>query len=168
MTAGVAAGRPVTPEQWFAVQAFLFEEAALLDAHRYDDWLSLFDPEQGVYWVPAESHDTDPTRQVSVIYDPYPKLRDRVSRISSGDAHAQTPFAVTCRMIGNLRVVDDGTLVHAEATGMVAEFRRQRERIHVAHYRYELLPSGDSWRIKLKVARLVNAGGPLPNLAVLL
>jgi 3-phenylpropionate/cinnamic acid dioxygenase small subunit len=158
----------VTPEQWFAVQAFLFEEAALLDAHRYGDWLSLFDAEEGVYWVPAEAHDTDPTRQVSVIYDPYPKLRDRVSRLESGNAHAHTPSAATCRMIGNLRVVDDGALVRADATGMVAEFRRERERVHVAHYRYELLPAGDSWRIKLKVVRLVNAGGPLDNLAVLL
>ena len=43
---------PISPDLYFALSQFLYDEAALLDARDWDRWGQLFHPE-GTYWVPA-------------------------------------------------------------------------------------------------------------------
>ena len=62
------------------VERFLYREARLMDAHSYDDWLSLWD-EDATYWVPCNADDIDPTQNVSVIYDRRGQLRARIQRL---------------------------------------------------------------------------------------
>ena len=37
----------------------MFEEARLLDAGQFEDWLKLYEP-QGIYWMPSQPGQTDP------------------------------------------------------------------------------------------------------------
>ena len=60
------------------IEKFLFREARLMDEHRYQEWLTLW-ASDAVYWVPCLHEDTDPLRQVSIIYDNRAKLEDRVT-----------------------------------------------------------------------------------------
>ncbi|MGH7804230.1 MAG: aromatic-ring-hydroxylating dioxygenase subunit beta, partial [Candidatus Binatia bacterium] len=48
-----------------AVESFLYREARLMDTHRYDEWLALFD-EDATYWIPSNRDDIDPRREVSI------------------------------------------------------------------------------------------------------
>src|SRR4029077_15419570 len=68
------------PTDRTAVENFLYSEARLMDAHQYDEWLALWD-EDATYWVPCNSDDIDPTRNVSVIYDRRGQLRGRIQRL---------------------------------------------------------------------------------------
>ncbi len=72
------------------IEAFLYREARLIDEHRYDQWLSLW-TDEALYWVPCNEDDTDPERQVSIIYDDRGRLGERVARLKSGAAWAQEP-----------------------------------------------------------------------------
>src|SRR5271167_3769826 len=63
-----------------AVESFLYKEARLMDAHAYDEWLTLWD-EDATYWVPCNADDIDPMQNVSVIYDRRGQLRSRIQRL---------------------------------------------------------------------------------------
>src|SRR5215469_14369458 len=81
----------------------LYREARLLDDRCYREWLELFG-EDARYWIPCNGEGTDPEREITLVYDDLPRLRDRVERLASGVAHAQTPPSRTKRLISNVEV----------------------------------------------------------------
>src|SRR5262249_40530584 len=88
-----------------AVAQFLYDEAALLDEWRLDEWLALFHPEAAHYLVPSPqdlSHDPPPP--LPVFKDSRPPLAGRVGRLKSKHAHAETPRSRTRRQIANVRI----------------------------------------------------------------
>ncbi len=85
------------------IEKFLFREARLMDEHRYEEWLALWTGD-AVYWVPCGHEDTDPLRQVSIIFDNRAKLGDRVARLQSGSVMAQDPKPRMRRVISNVEV----------------------------------------------------------------
>src|ERR1700691_622875 len=62
------------------VERFLFHEARLMDAHRLDEWLALWDDDatHSVAWHGAP---IDPPPPLSVIDDRRGQLRNRIQRI---------------------------------------------------------------------------------------
>src|SRR3546814_18513936 len=48
------------------VTQFLYQEARLQDLHDYDGWEALWE-DDAIYWVPANGHDTDPEKQMSIL-----------------------------------------------------------------------------------------------------
>ena len=124
-----------------AVAEFLYDEAALLDEWRLDEWLALFHPEAGEYLIPSpEDHSDDPATTLHLVHDSMPTLRGRVVRLKSKHAHAESPRSRTRRQIANVRVwrmpdhlfsrsVFDVTRVRA---GVVDRF--------VGEYEHQLLP----------------------------
>jgi 3-phenylpropionate/cinnamic acid dioxygenase small subunit len=85
------------------IERFLYREALLMDEHRFDEWLALW-AEGGSYWVPCNADDIDPTRQVSIIYDDYVRLKQRVARLKSGSVQALDPAPRMRRLISNIEV----------------------------------------------------------------
>ncbi len=149
------------------VEAFLYKEAQLLDAREYDAWLTLF-AEDGVYWVPSGSDDSDPRREVSVAYDSVSRLRERVWRLQSGVGHAQEPPSRTTRILSNVIAEPDGDLLRASSAFVLHEFRRGRLHIHAGRYRHELRRTGDTFAIAMKKVELVNNDGYLGNVSIVL
>jgi p-cumate 2,3-dioxygenase beta subunit len=140
--------KQVTRQQ---VEDFLFEEAALLDAWRLDDWLALL-TDDAVYNVPSNDRPlADSKDTLFIIADDIRRIRARVARLKKPDAHAEYPPSRTRRMISNVRIVSrDGALLGVEANFIVHRFRRNEGiRAFVGHYRYGLhaTPAG------LKIAR---------------
>jgi 3-phenylpropionate/cinnamic acid dioxygenase small subunit len=169
VSATIPDARPLTGAELEAVSAFLFHEAALLDARRYAEWLELFAAD-GIYWLPQSREGGDPSREVSILYDDRTRIGDRVTRLESGDAFAQVPESETCRVVGNVQAsaTGEGDVVTATANEMVVEFRRGRQTVHAGRYQFDLAPDAAGWKIKAKVVRLVNADAPLGNLSILL
>lgn len=149
------------------VEAFLYKEAELLDAREFDAWVELF-ADDGVYWVPSGSDDSDPSREVSLAYESVARLRERVWRLQSGVAHAQEPPSRTAHSVTNVIAEPDGERVRVSSTFVVHEFRRGRLHIHAGRYRHELRRTGDAFAIAVKKVELVNNDGYLGNLSILL
>jgi p-cumate 2,3-dioxygenase beta subunit len=133
------------------VEEFLYEEAALLDAWRLDDWLKLL-TDDAVYNVPSNDRPNGDSRDtLFIIADDIRRIRARVTRLKDKSAHAEYPPSRTRRMISNVRIVSrDGPLLRVEANFSVHRFRRNEGiRDFVGHYRYELQAAGGA----LKIAR---------------
>ena len=122
------------------VEDFLYEEAALLDAWRLDDWLALLTAD-AVYRVPSNDRPLgDPKDTLFIIADDINRIRARVTRLKNRDAHAEYPPSRTRRMITNVRITGrDGAALEVAANFSVHRFRRNESiRVYVEHYRYGL------------------------------
>src|ERR1044071_6935175 len=101
----------------FEVERFYYDEAALLDAHRYEEWLTLF-TEDARYFMPIrrtrmqrelDKEFTQPG-EMAFFDDNKAQLAGRVNKLATGKSWSEDPPSRTRHMITNVRVVeDDGT-----------------------------------------------------------
>ena len=136
------------------VEEFLYDEAALLDAWRLDDWLGLLTAD-AVYRVPSNDRpDADSRDTLFLIADDINRIRARVTRLKDKSAHAEYPPSRTRRMISNVRITErNGSALKVEANFSVHRFRRNEGiRVYVGHYRYELRVEGGQLRIARREA----------------
>jgi hypothetical protein len=88
-----------------AVAQFLYDEAALLDGWRLDEWLALFHPGAAEYLIPSpEDLSDDPATTLHLVNDSMTSLAGRIGRLKSKHAHAEIPRSRTRRQIANVRV----------------------------------------------------------------
>ena len=98
----------------FEVEKFYYDEAALLDAHRYHEWLDLF-AEDAFYFMPLRRTrmqrelDKEFTRpgEMAFFDDSKAQLASRVNKLATGKSWSEDPPSRTRHMIMNVRVVDD-------------------------------------------------------------
>jgi len=142
----------------------LYAEARLLDEVRYRDWLGMLTAD-AVYWMPCNGDGVDPTREVTLVYDNFARLSDRVDRLTSGVAHAQSPPSKTKRLISNVqidRAEEDAATV---LSGFILyELRRGKERIFAGRYEHRMRFEDGQWKIAAKKAVLVNNDEVIDNL----
>lgn len=122
------------------VEDFLFEEAEILTAWRWDDWQALFEP-GAWYEVPTgDSGAIDGRHAQYFIADDWDLLQARVIRIKSKQAHAENPPSHTHRLISNVRhsVADDGT-VEARANFVIHRVRDGLLDPYVGRYEHRLV-----------------------------
>ncbi len=145
----------------------LYKEARLLDEKRFDEWLALF-TDDARYWVPCNRDDGDPNREISIIYDDRQTMRDRVSRLQSGVAHAQSPFSKTRRLITNIDVekAGDGEAI-VFSNFVIYELRRSKQNAFAGHYEHHLRQENDGWKIGFKKAALINNDEVIDSLTFL-
>ena len=140
------------------VEEFLFHEARLADEHRYDEWLSLW-TDDAIYWVPCQDEDTDPSRQVSLIYDNRARLGERIARLKSGTVLAQDPKPLMRRVISNIVIGPaSGTEVKVESNFVLIEARGRGQNIWCGRSIHTLRRQDDNLKIVEKKVLLVNSG----------
>jgi p-cumate 2,3-dioxygenase beta subunit len=137
------------------VEAFIFEEAALLDAWRLKDWLALF-TDGARYVVPAtDTPDADPHEALSIIDDDMARLRGRVERLQSRHAHREFPWSRTRRLVTNLRITEvAGMDIHVTASFLVYRIRAGHVDPLIGHYEYTLRRSEQGLKIAFRRAVL--------------
>jgi 3-phenylpropionate/cinnamic acid dioxygenase small subunit len=150
------------------VERFLFHEARLMDEHRYDEWLALWQLDAATYWVPANVDDTDPTENVSVIYDRRGQLRNRIQRLKE-TLWLKERAPRLKRIIGNIvtQSESDGELT-VNSNFILTELHRGVQTIWAGSTVHGLVNGTDGLRIKSKKVVLLNNNEPLPNLMFLL
>jgi len=151
----------MTPEQ------FLYHEARLLDAHRYEDWLALFSAD-ATYWLPLEAAQKDPFETSSIIHDDRTLLELRVKQYRHARAHARQPLARTVHQVGNISLLETGAELRVASTLTVVEFRNEKQRVYGALVEHRLRKNGDTFAIAHKRVDLVNSEGEIDGIAVLL
>jgi len=162
----VAAGASDTSFDLGELEAFLTQEAHLLDEARYEEWLSLFTAD-ATYWVPSAVNQRDPYETVSLMYDDRRLLETRVRRLMQGVMHAQTPRSTAVRQVTNAALVErqaGGALVRSKFT--MVEYRRNAQRIFAGTYLHRLVRQGGALKIASKRVNLVNCEAELEGLVV--
>jgi benzoate/toluate 1,2-dioxygenase beta subunit len=152
-----------------AVEQFVYREARLCDEQRYDEWEALW-TDDGVYWVPANGDDPDPTTQMSILFDNRARIATRIKQLQTGKRHAQSPPSRLCRVVSNVELLgrDDDDLV-ATAAFVLYESRTRGLTPWVGRVRYRLRPGDDGMlRMAAKTVTLVDNDQPLHTLAFLI
>ena len=129
------------------IEDFLYEEAALLDAWKLDEWLTLL-TEDAYYRVPSNDRpEADPRATLFTIADDMARIRARVTRLKDASAHAEYPPSRTRRLISNVRITGREPL-RVEANFVVYRHRANDDvRQYVGRYRYLLRSEGGRLKI---------------------
>ena len=150
------------------IEKLLYREARLMDEHRYEEWLSLWTSD-AVYWVPCGHEDTDPLRQVSIIYDNRAKMGDRVARLLSGSVMAQDPKPRLRRVVSNVEVERMGeTEATAGSNFILVQARNNQQLIWCGRSIHKIRAEGGSLKIAHKKVLLVNSEQEMPVLQFLI
>lgn len=154
MTMAPAADRLARHALRLDVEEFLYEEAALLDAWRLDDWLALFTPDAR-YEVPSTDRPGGgPADALMLISDTRAMIAARVKRLNSRRAHREFPWSRTRRIVGNVRIISrNGDELEVAANFAVYRSRRDVG-VYMGQYRYRLVRDGDSFKIRFRRAEL--------------
>jgi len=156
MTEFSAAGvNPINTVSRQEVEDFLYEEAALLDEWRLDEWLTLFTEDAHYVAPPTDLPDADPKKALVLIDDDIVRLRERVIRLNSRRAHREFPYSRTRRIITNVRVrnVNDRD-IFAKASFVVYRFRNEQADQYVGRYEYTLTRLNNVLKIRSRKAIL--------------
>ena len=151
------------------IETFLYREARLADENRYDDWLQLW-TDDAIYWVPVNVDDYDPEQHLSIIYDDRERLQDRIDRLNSGAAWAQTPRSRMRRIISNVEIdrTDSRGDIVVRSNFVLGELRRRRLTNYYAGQVHRLRPTADGLRMAFKKVMLVQNDQPIHNLTFLI
>jgi 3-phenylpropionate/cinnamic acid dioxygenase small subunit len=163
LAAGAAANAVADQRE---IEAFLTQEAALLDEARYDEWLALFAADAS-YWVPSQVGQRDPFDTISLMYDDRRLLETRVRRLVQGMLHAQTPRSAASRQVTNVVILErqpGAVLVRSKFT--MAEYRRNAQRVFAGTYIHRLVRADGALKIASKRVNLVNCEAELEGLVV--
>jgi p-cumate 2,3-dioxygenase subunit beta len=137
------------------IEDFLYEEAALLDEWRLDEWLELL-TDDVTYEVPSTDIPAgDPHTTLSLIADDNLRLRSRVAQLLGRSAWAENPPSRTRRMISNVRVRGvEGEAIYVTANFVVYRLRFEQMDTYVGRYEYTLVQRNGRLKIRARKAVL--------------
>jgi 3-phenylpropionate/cinnamic acid dioxygenase small subunit len=143
-----------------AVEQFLYRQAELLDAKRWQDWIELF-AEDGVYWMPPEPSHTHWDGMPAIFAEDRNLMNVRMRRVLHPDAWSQRPLWGTNHVVSNV-VVEEATdaEVRVRSRFHMLELRRDDVRHFAGAYRHHLQNSPEGFRIKLQRVDMTNAQAP--------
>jgi biphenyl 2,3-dioxygenase subunit beta len=119
----------------YEVERFYYDEAALLDAHRYDEWLALFSDDAN-YFMPIRrtrmqrelGEEFTKPGEMAFFSDTKTLLAGRVEKLKSGRSWAEDPPSRTRHLITNVRIVrDNGRELEVESNFHVYRTRLNSE-----------------------------------------
>jgi p-cumate 2,3-dioxygenase beta subunit len=135
---------------------FLYQEAALLDEWRLDDWIGLLTADC-VYRVPPnDKPDGAAANTLYIISDDMDRIKARIVRLKSRNAHAEYPHSRTRRLITNVRIIDsDEVNATIAANFVIYRFRREEKiREYVGSYNFKLTKIGTELKLAERIVRL--------------
>ena len=135
----------------YEVERFYYDEAALLDAHRYEEWLALF-AEDARYFMPIRRTrtklelDKEFTKpgEMAFFDDTKMLLSGRIAKLRTGRSWAEDPPSRTRHLITNIRVVkDDGRALEVESNFHAYRTRLNSEETSWIGSRHDILRRTD-------------------------
>ena len=157
----------------FEVEQFLYREARYADEADYDNWEALW-TDDALYWVPANGADTDPRREMSVIYDNRSRISTRLKQTRTGRRYAAAPASTLRRSLSNIEFLggranpDGGVDLEVGANFLLLESRARGTHLWGGRITYRLRKTADGLRLAYKKVALVDNDQPLPTLGFLI
>ncbi len=150
------------------VEALLYTEARLLDRKQFDDWCALF-TEDAYYWVPLRPEQSQPDKELSVIYDDIDMLRVRVHWLKHPKNHAQAIPSRTVHYVSNVLVdgFDDARQEYRVSSALqVAEYRKDIQTVYSGSCEHLLRAADGELKIAAKRVDLINSQAVLGPISV--
>lgn len=155
-------------------EAFLFQEAELLDSNDTSQWLDLLSPELK-YRVPVQTCDDGDYKDEPLLLtgahldETFTSIRMRVQRLATGHAWAEQPRSRTCRLITNIRVMArTDTEVYVRSNLMLYRTQRDNCRYDLlcGERRDRLVVASDGLQLRDRVVLLTPTTLQTPNLGI--
>lgn len=114
-------------ETWFSISQFYAREARYLDDLQFDDWIGLM-AEDVRYWMPIVSNrigkdigsELTQRGELAHFEDDFESLSNRVKRLATGRAWAETPPGRTNHMVSNVEIGElEGDLVNVRSQFLI-------------------------------------------------
>ena len=142
-------------------------EAALIDARRFDEWLTLF-ADECRYWIPLQGDAQSEDAQHNALADEDKLLLTlRVERLKNPRAHSQHPPSRCQHLLQQPRVVQADLAAgrcELHTPFVYIEARGEQQLMLAGVARHRLVRRDQSWQIALKRVDLLNAGAALPTI----
>ncbi len=137
------------------IEDFFYEEAALLDEWRLNEWLELL-TDDATYEVPStDTPDGDPRTTLFIIADNIDRIRSRVHQLLGKFAWAENPLSRTRRLISNVRIRSlDGDTLRVTANFAVYRMRFEHTDTYIGRYEYTLVLQEGKLKIRHRRAIL--------------
>jgi p-cumate 2,3-dioxygenase beta subunit len=137
------------------VEDFLYQEAAVLDEWRLDEWLALFTADARYVVPTTDLPEGDPKKELVFIDDDIVRLRARVERLKSRHGHREYPWSRTRRFISNVRIkrLDEHNIA-VTSSFLVYRFRMGDTSPYVGRYEHRLKQADGELKIHQKKAVL--------------
>ena len=141
-----------------AVEQFLYKQAELLDAKRWQDYIDLFTAD-GVYWMPADPADKHWDGIPSIFAEDKNLMTVRMKRVLHPDAWSQRPLWGTNHVVGNVIIEKESANgdVKARSRFHMMELRRDTVRHFAGSYVHDLKKTAGGYRIKAQRVDMTNA-----------
>jgi len=150
------------------VSAFIWQEADMLDHGDFVDWLDLW-TETATYIIPIDPQETDFENTLNYAYDDHHMRQLRVTRLTSGESISTTPRARTVRSQSRFRLLSDTDgVITVRCAQNLREFRKDVLKQYTADVTFELVRSGDSFKIQRKLIQLINSTDTLAGIGYIL
>ncbi len=150
------------------VSAFIWQEADMLDHGDFTEWLDLW-TETATYIIPIDPLETDFENTLNYAYDDHHMRQLRVTRLTSGESISTTPRARTVRSQSRFRLLsDEGGVVTVRCAQNLREFRKDVLKQYTADVTFQLVRSGDSFKIQRKLIQLINSTDTLAGIGYIL
>ena len=152
------------------LEAFVYQEARLLDEQKWEEWNALF-TDEGLYWMPASVDQPDPTHHISLIYENALLRAVRIKRFRHPNAFSLQPRPRTVHLVSNVMLDDFDAATGAcvvTSRFIVLHYRREQQDVLGGAYTHHLQHGDDGLRISLKKVELINCDAPMGNILVYL
>ncbi len=141
------------------VEMFLYRQAALLDARRWQEWTELF-TDDGIYWMPVEPGQQDWVSEPSIFAEDRLLMEIRMGRLNHPNAWSQAAMWGTNHLVSNVVIesVGDGPegAIDVCSRFQMMELRRDDMRHFGGTYRHRLVRTPAGLRIRLQRVDMMN------------
>lgn len=145
---------------------FVYDEARMLDEHRFDAWVDLF-TEDGRFWMPLEWGQTDRRLTASLMDEDKLLLRVRAERLKGNRTFSQKPKS-RCHHVLQAPQVDardDAQKVYELYTSFhYVETRLDEQQLYAGWARHTLVVDEGRLKIRMKRVDLVNCDAAFGNI----
>jgi len=150
-----------------AVEAYVLDEARLLDERRWDEWLALW-TDDGRYWMPRFHGQADPFDQISLFFEDRILRETRVRRLRNPRNWSQQPVTQSCRLVGSIRIdgLDAQGHVIVRSVLNYTEYRLEQRQLTAQVFHKLAATEDGGWKLQLKKVDLVNCDSVFNNLEV--
>lgn len=147
---------------------YVFNEAELLDAGRYDDWLNLFD-DDARYWMPLTPGQTDPLLHNSLMYEDKLLLQIRIERLAGARTYSQQPKTRCHHLLQQPRIEHTDHILgtyRLRTAFHYVETRADQQWLYAGWATHHLVRRDDGLKIQLKRVDLVNSDAAFGNISL--
>ena len=130
-------------------EEFLFDEAALLDEWKLDEWLGLMTDDVHYLVPPTDEPEASADDTLFIVSDNAERLKSRVHQLTHPGAWAESPPSRTRRLIANVRVREsEGDEHRVTANFVIYRIRNGKTDSYVGRYEHKLVKNGAGIQIR--------------------